>query len=1141
MILWSVKEQMASDFHRSATTPGHSNSTARGAFQYALAHLFGFGVAEDPVSFNLWLQKSWSSGFQVSALVNRLLTTHKSVSVVTSDGTPDGHATYVEDQEEQVIEPESFTYTNTVGLARLWKSTKYYRDYSEFLRECFHYRDQSSSTKEHSKHDTLLNACKTGNLLDVCRLLAAGADPRVQDSDGCTTLHWLFMFPAAEVKDVAKLLYAKARILTIDEDKDTYMQRLAQWLNCICSKAVMGDPQLPFEVSGSPLTVGVASASIQMIESLLTLGADRMIGQASPTNRPSSPLLLSAYLHLPGILDILLNYKGRRLLHDQGQSAVHLLLEGLLRAICDCSYLERWLIHGRRVAESRLMTLQVIVWHLRDHWIEKRLNLLSLLKPYLERAVSYYDLDLVDALIRAFGSMPMSLQDANNESNEGPLLANPTITTAQILAAVDTACRSVYDKESSVALITRFASDKSLLNCTSAALGSLRPIDVVIKYRHEGLFDWLLDMGVHLNVQDDQGRAPLHHILGADNFGSERLERLLSLGAEPNVQDKEGITPLHLAVRKGACRELHSLLEYGADVKLQDQHGNCAVHFASESEDIEILAAIIAVTPSLHTLRMDGLCALSIACRRGQLECVRLLLDAGALPESGIRAAVESGRTDVVSLLINSSPKNTGVVDFLPYDNSSPSIPISVAAFRGDVEMVKLLIHEHANLSLRDRRGCTALHHVFIGERKDREVVMNDAQAWKSSILKYETTVKTLLSQPQAGQLRINTQDKDYGRTCLHYAAMCQPIRKGLQYNSIIGNMISFRYWDFSSLVLDLRRSGANPLIVDSQGRLSLHYAVMIRNLDVLYAVLTQILDGFYTILKDRDGLGVNVKDNDGNTPLNLAVLAYDESQDHQLMAIYMIFVLLAHNADAAIANNEGDNPYRSTLYKIRHSHHQQFVRARMILSMSTQTRPNIMLALEPILLTAVQIPVDEARGRSSLQLWAAQVTLWKGDWPRTDALITAFGNCLVHAGADLFGTLNEDGIVMHKPPLIEVLSESVGTTWATHRSLLALWLFKQHAKAIKQLERQLDPSNKLPSVIKPARIPDFIRQHVRIVRETLNFTLPPDVREMRDSVLNEAYVYLDSNVFSSSHGGGGEGRAADSQSVFSALFRRRR
>jgi ankyrin repeat protein len=85
----------------------------------------------------------------------------------------------------------------------------------------------------------------------------------------------------------------------------------------------------------------------------------------------------------------------------------------------------------------------------------------------------------------------------------------------------------------------------------------------------------LVERGVDINATDFCGRVALNSALTSRESEAHMhvIEFLLLKGARPNMEDAEGRTPLHQAARNINVRGAKLLLEFGADVKAKDSNG----------------------------------------------------------------------------------------------------------------------------------------------------------------------------------------------------------------------------------------------------------------------------------------------------------------------------------------------------------------------------------------------------------------------------------------------------------------------------------------------------------------------------------------------------------------------------------------
>lgn len=142
----------------------------------------------------------------------------------------------------------------------------------------------------------------------------------------------------------------------------------------------------------------------------------------------------------------------------------------------------------------------------------------------------------------------------------------------------------------------------------------------------------LLDASASLEPRDDLGFTPLARAVLAGRLPAVRA--LLARGAEFSARDLRGRVVLQLAAAGGDPEIVEALLEAGADPHAGDLLGWTSLH---EAAALGRTAALRLLLPeydpaSLGARTARGATALHLAARRGEVDCVALLLEAGVDP-----------------------------------------------------------------------------------------------------------------------------------------------------------------------------------------------------------------------------------------------------------------------------------------------------------------------------------------------------------------------------------------------------------------------------------------------------------------------------------------------------------------------------
>jgi ankyrin repeat protein len=150
----------------------------------------------------------------------------------------------------------------------------------------------------------------------------------------------------------------------------------------------------------------------------------------------------------------------------------------------------------------------------------------------------------------------------------------------------------------------------------------------------------LLEAGAEIDERNANGGTALMYAVSNNHL--EVVSLLLARGADPNARARIGWTPMLVAGAKGRDRAIALLLEAGADPAQADAYGWTPLMRAVSGGYIDaVLILLESGRVDLGAREESGATALHIAAGYGQVEIVRVLLQAGAEP-----LAVDSeGRT----------------------------------------------------------------------------------------------------------------------------------------------------------------------------------------------------------------------------------------------------------------------------------------------------------------------------------------------------------------------------------------------------------------------------------------------------------------------------------------------------------------
>jgi ankyrin repeat protein len=240
--------------------------------------------------------------------------------------------------------------------------------------------------------------------------------------------------------------------------------------------------------------------------------------------------------------------------------------------------------------------------------------------------------------------------------------------------------------------------------------------------------DLLIRAGARANAANDLGTTPLH--LACTNRSAAMVDRLLAAGASAGATLLSGETALMTCARAGEAAAVKALLARGADVNAKEhEHQQTALMWAVAQRHPDVVQVLIEARADIrarsltyaqtvvgeqtqragreelnYTVRRGGATPLLFAARVGDLESVRLLLQAGAdandsQPDgvSAVGLAAHSGNGPVAALLLEHGAD--------PNAAGSGYTALHAAILRSDLNLVKVLLARGANPNLRITKG----------------------------------------------------------------------------------------------------------------------------------------------------------------------------------------------------------------------------------------------------------------------------------------------------------------------------------------------------------------------------------------------------------------------------------------------------
>ncbi|VDI42961.1 serine/threonine-protein phosphatase 6 regulatory ankyrin repeat subunit A [Mytilus galloprovincialis] len=247
---------------------------------------------------------------------------------------------------------------------------------------------------------------------------------------------------------------------------------------------------------------------------------------------------------------------------------------------------------------------------------------------------------------------------------------------------------------------------------------------------HTILAQLLLDNKADMNITNKLNQNSLHF---ACLKGNVKLVNVLLFGdynVDINNVDTFGHTALHAACQNGHTETVKTLIEFGMDVNQKNENCRTPLYLACEhgyydtvkliteymcSKQISSTKPIADELNHLHSTN-SGITVLHVACKKGQTEVVKLLLDVGMkINDTSIHGssplilACKGGHYDTVKFLLDLNNQTLDSrVDTYKRDINGWSA-LHAACYKGHTEVVKLLIDVCMNLDETSYTGSTPL------------------------------------------------------------------------------------------------------------------------------------------------------------------------------------------------------------------------------------------------------------------------------------------------------------------------------------------------------------------------------------------------------------------------------------------------
>jgi ankyrin repeat protein len=497
--------------------------------------------------------------------------------------------------------------------------------------------------------------------------------------------------------------------------------------------------------------------------------------------------------------------------------------------------------------------------------------------------------------------------------------------------------------------------------------GGDTPLLVAVEHDKADMVELLLKEGADIDNAGHKGETALMRAITKGN--EELVSLVLGHGAKEDLADKAGKTPLMWASIQGHLGLVklvfEAMLERGSQtgVDRRAKDGKTALHHAAEGGHFDIMVYLLCNEAQASIKDASGMTPLMLACEKGPVEAVQLLLLLGAKGQgleeqdncggTALHYAVRGGNKRVVTLLLKKGIKASK-------KDKWSTTPLMLACEKGPLEVVELLAEWREGLGLeeKDEYGRTALQHAVYGGHKDivTFLLTKEAQAntrdteggtplmgacWNGHL-----SMAQILYGATEGQ-GLEERDSD-GRRALHDAAYrghkevaAFLLSQGAQAGSRDDEdatpfMLACEGGHLEVVQVLFKATEGNGLEERNRKRwTALHYATIGGSKEVVAFLLTKGADTstkdiwqgtplmkacsrnnvgvVQLLLKHTGGQRLSERNSEGKTALHLA------TGDWRSTSNEVVKVLLLAGADPSITDNDGRTPRQAAEQQERH------------------------------------------------------------------------------------------------------------------------------------------------------------------------------------------------------------------------------
>ena len=266
--------------------------------------------------------------------------------------------------------------------------------------------------------------------------------------------------------------------------------------------------------------------------------------------------------------------------------------------------------------------------------------------------------------------------------------------------------KETIDKIVIATLLLDKGADSSIKDREGGGTAILRAVDVGSKT----MVKLLLDYNANADVHDDLNRGLLHSAALNDDGDEGIAQLLLEQGLDVNAQDQNGKTPLHDAGRIGNSEFTKQMLDSGANQSIKDKLGRTPRTVAWQYGNLKVMSILDGQNlldqkieqdayPAVHSLPMWALANLGFEQEVKDMIATRpneIYFRDPDMGNTAVHCAINSNSPTILTLLLRA-----GLSPDSP--NDYHRTPLHLAVLAGHTNLVKTLLDHHAKCDEKDR------------------------------------------------------------------------------------------------------------------------------------------------------------------------------------------------------------------------------------------------------------------------------------------------------------------------------------------------------------------------------------------------------------------------------------------------------